>query len=202
MTSDLVKLFSKYGTDKLINGYAPLYHSIFFDRRDRVRSLLEVGIGTMIPGVHSSMVGYSQDNYEPGGSLRAWRDFFPNAEILGMDVQPDTQITEDRIRTVIGDSTDPRAVDKAIEDRLFQIIIDDGSHVGENQLLTLKNLYPHLEPDGLYIIEDIHPGSIVSAAPECVRQIVGHDGFFFANTKSNLCVIFSHPLASYERANY
>jgi hypothetical protein len=202
MTNDLVKLFSKYGTDKLINGYAPIYHALFFERRERVRSLLEIGIGTMIPNVHSSMVGYARDNYAPGGSLRAWRDFFPNAEILGMDVQPDTQITENRIRTLLCNSTDSRAVDRAIEDRQFQIIIDDGSHVDECQLSTLRNMYPHVEPDGLYIIEDICPGSRVSATPDLVRQIVGHNGFFFANTKSNICVIFAHPLTDYDRPNY
>ena len=38
-------------------------------------ALKMAGIGTMLPGVHSSMVGFASPGYRPGGSLRSWRDF-------------------------------------------------------------------------------------------------------------------------------
>jgi hypothetical protein len=37
------------------------------------------------------MVGYAGEGYKPGGTLRSWREFFPNATIYGIDVQPETQ---------------------------------------------------------------------------------------------------------------
>ena len=45
-------LFHKYGTDKV--EYAVLYHALLETRRQSVRAVLEVGIGTLIPDAHSS----------------------------------------------------------------------------------------------------------------------------------------------------
>jgi FkbM family methyltransferase len=196
---DLVQIFQKYGTDKLVNGYAPLYHTLLDGRREQVRSVLEVGIGTMIPGVHSSMVGYAGAGYSPGGSLRAWRDYFRNASVLGMDVQPDTQFSEERIQTVLCDSTDALAVQRAVGDKMFDFIVDDGSHVDVNQFSTLRNLYGRLRPGGFYVIEDIHPGNSVRDAPHLVGSIVGHNEYFFTGIRNNLCVIYAQPMTSYKR---
>ena len=196
---DLVQLFQKYGTDKLVNGYAPLYHTLLDSRREQVRSVLEVGIGTMIPGVHSSMVGYAGAGYSPGGSLRAWRDYFRNASVVGMDVQPDTQFSEERIQTVLCDSTDASAVQRAVGDKMFDFIVDDGSHVDVNQFSTLRNLYSRLRPGGFYVIEDIHPGNAVRDTPHLVGSIVGHNEYFFTGIRNNLCVIYAQPLTPYKR---
>jgi cephalosporin hydroxylase len=186
---DLFKIFVKYGTDKHINRYAPLYYAILRDRREHVRSLLEVGIGTMIPGVHSSMVGYAQDGYAPGGSLRAWRDYLPNATITGMDVQPDTQVTGERIETLLCDSTDEARVRAVLGNRQFDVVIDDGSHADTDQLATLRHLYPRVNPGGLYVIEDICRGSRLTTSPFDIVRIIGHDGLFFAGREANACVI-------------
>ena len=70
---ELGDLFNLYGSDKERNGYVPLYQTLFRTKQENEVSLLEVGIGTMIEGAHSSMVGYALPNYKPGGSLRAWQ---------------------------------------------------------------------------------------------------------------------------------
>src|SRR4029077_5181705 len=104
---DLAQIFDRWGTDKATNGYAGAYECLFRKGRNNIGAVLEIGIGTMIPSVNSSMVGYAGQGYKPGGSLRAWRDFFPNATVYGMDVQPDTQFAdEERIVTLLGNSTD------------------------------------------------------------------------------------------------
>jgi len=136
---DIDQLFNFYGSDKTRNGYAPLYHSLFKNIKDKPIDLLEIGIGTMIPGVHSSMVGFSLPGYKPGGSLRAWRDYFINGQIVGADVQPDTQFTEERIKTYICDSLSIKNTTDVFSDKLFDIIIDDGSHRDEHQLKPLEN---------------------------------------------------------------
>ncbi len=100
--TDLCDLFNKYGSDKDRNGYAQVYHTLFHKLCDQPINFLEIGIGTMIPGVASSMQGYALEGYKPGGSLRAWRDYFVNGRIVGVDIQPDTQFTdEQRIETYL-----------------------------------------------------------------------------------------------------
>jgi len=90
-SSDLADLFNGYGSDKDRNGYTSLYYILFQSLRFQPLTLLEVG--TMIP------------------SLRAWRDFFPQGRIVGVGVQPVTQIQhEHRIETFLCDTTQASSV--------------------------------------------------------------------------------------------
>lgn len=198
-STDLSTLFNKYGSDKDRNGYSPLYHTLFYRNKNDNMNVLEIGIGTMIPNVRSSMVGYALENYSSGGSLRAWRDYFPNSRIIGIDIQPDTQINEDRIETYLCDSTNNKGVNDVMN-RLninFDIIIDDGCHHFQSQFDTLKHFYPYLKEGGIYIIEDIYPGSLVSTNPNIVKNIVNNDPCFFVGLKNNQCVIYKNHLATF-----
>jgi SAM-dependent methyltransferase len=187
---NLSDLFNHYGSDKDRNGYTPHYHSIFKHIRDRPLDILEIGIGTMIPEVHSSMVGYALPGYSPGGSLRAWRDYFPQSNVMGCDVQPDTQFSEERITTVLSDSTNKEAVEKTFGDSTFDIIIDDGSHWDENQWKTFQNFWHRTRPGGFYIIEDIYPGSKMAAEfRDRVVEVVGNRGTLFLTEKKNFMII-------------
>ena len=187
---DLASLFAFYGSDKDRNGYSSLYNALFLPLKDSPITLLEIGIGTMIPGAHSTMKGYMPD-------LRAWRDFFAKSEIHGMDVAPDCMIAEDRILTHLCDSASSESCKAWIEanhDMSFDIIVDDGSHWDIHQIQTLKNLFPLVKPGGFYVIEDVVPDSLVSGEPQLVLDIVGDSGVFFAGLKNNLCIIHKVPL--------
>ena len=202
---DLAELFRKYGSDKDVNGYSQVYFTLFDKMRDQEINFLEIGIGTMIPGAHSSMVGYAPQHYKPGASLRAWRDYFPKSRIIGLDLQPDTQFSdEDRIETYLCYSVGTDAFNEwyaKMDGLMLDVIVDDGSHIGTDQLATLKNFYSILKPGGLYIIEDVTEGSIVSTDPKQVDEIVDNDPFFFVGVKNNICVIYKKPLNS-NRAGY
>jgi hypothetical protein len=201
---DLAQLFNHYGSDKDRNGYAQLYHVLLSPQRAHVKVFLEIGIGTMLPGVHSSMQGYALEGYAPGGSLRAWRDWFPEAQILGCDVQSDTQFAEPRIRTCLCNSMNETSVRNSFVDfdGKLDVIIDDGDHIDQSQLVTLRNFWPFLRDGGLYIIEDIYPGSCLSTEPHVIKEIVGSDvPYFFVGLKNNLCVLQKDKLGS-KRANY
>lgn len=189
---DLADLFNKYGTDKDSSGYSHLYSFLFDKIKNDKLNVLEIGIGTMTPNVCSSMKGYMPDTYRPGASLRAWNDYFINSNIYGFDIQEDTQFKEDRIQTYICDSTNKESVDQVMEklnNIKFDIIIDDAWHYDEAQKNTLINLLPHLKDDGLYIIEDILPGSNLNKDPNIIREVVGKNKFFFVGLKNNQCVI-------------
>jgi len=186
---DISDLFNKYGSDKDRNGYSHLY-SILFDRiKNDKLNILEIGIGTMIEDTNSSMKGYMPDTYKPCASLRAWNDYFINSKIYGMDLQEDTQFSEDRIETFLCDSTDKNMVDNVLGNMMFDIIIDDGWHWDQAQKKTLVNFLPYLNDGGFYIIEDIYPGSLLSESSEHIKEIVGNHEFFFVGLKNNLCVI-------------
>ena len=202
---DLAELFRKYGSDKDINGYSQVYFTLLDKIKDMELNFLEIGIGTMIPGVHSSMVGFAPAHYKPGASLRAWRDFMPKARIIGLDVQPDTQFDdEERIETYLCYSVGKDAVSKwheKVDGLMLDVIIDDGSHIATDQLVTLSNFYPMLKPGGIYIIEDIVEGSQLSTDPTSIEKRCNGDPFFFVGVKNNICVIYKKPLNS-TRAGY
>lgn len=151
----LRQLIDHYGSDKNLNEYTPIYHSIFNGIKTKNINLLEIGIGTMIPQVPSSMVGYGGEHYKPGASLRAFRDFFTKGNIYGGDVQNDCMFEEERIKTFLFDSTNVDECNTALNDLTFDIIIDDGLHEAAAQLDTFSNLFPRLNSGGYYFIEDV-----------------------------------------------
>ena len=57
----------------------------------------------------------------------------------------------------IGDQADEKFLKNFIEKTPeFDIIIDDGGHYMQQQLLSLIYLFPRLREGGIYIIEDVH----------------------------------------------
>jgi hypothetical protein len=168
----LAELFEAEGTDK---GplYAGAYEALFRARRKQIRRVLEIGIGTLNPAAASSMFGFGASHYRPGASLRAWRDYFPNAEIVGIDVQPDTQFCEERIQTFLCDSRDPGAAERFLSiQEPFDIVIDDGSHQAQDQLATLRNFFPAVRTPGLYLIEDVHWHSELFSRPNMIEPVI------------------------------
>jgi hypothetical protein len=188
----LKQIFDRYGTDKGKAYYPGVYECLFRSCRDEVKALLEVGIGTMIPGTHSTMQGYALEGYRPGGSLRAWRDFFKNATIYGLDVQPDTQFEDERITTTLCDSRDAAAVHELMTTpgfpTEFDIIIDDGSHFVEDQLGTFGNLFRYVRENGLYIIEDV-VGNNHKIIRQRLSNILADNPHFSLGPENNLFAV-------------
>jgi hypothetical protein len=148
----LCRLALEHGTDKMPrwgHAYTPYYHSLFADRRYLVRKVLEIGI-------------------DVGASLRMWRDYFPKADIYALDCDRTKLIDESRIRSRLCDQGNAFHLQEAIQwlGRDFDLILDDGSHQPEHQVLTAILLMPLLAPDVVYIIEDVlHPEVVVSQIP-------------------------------------
>jgi hypothetical protein len=92
-----------------------------------------------------------------GGSLKMWRRHFGRkAEIIGVDVDPRClKIRANGISIIIGNQGDTAFLDRLIADHgPFDVIIDDGSHVGFDQITAFKRLIHHTRH--LYFVEDTH----------------------------------------------
>lgn len=88
-----------------------------------------------------------------GGSLQLWKAYFGDlADILGIDIDPQTKFWEPQIHVSIMDQASPSIELYAP----FDIVIDDGSHVLSDQEASFKALWPHCR--GVYLIEDCHSG--------------------------------------------
>ena len=133
------------GTDKWFHGYTQPYHDQLARLRRQRITVLEIGIG-----------GY--DRGPGGGSLRIWRDWFPRATVVGVDIEPKRPKLGPRVHAVQGDQADPVVLDRAVSLGAgpLSVVIDDGSHVGSDVLASFRHLFPRLRPGGVYIVEDLH----------------------------------------------
>jgi len=95
-----------------------------------------------------------------GGSLEFWSKFFKNGEIYGIDADEKVlsyKYKEPNVHVALGDQSDGEFWDWYLKDKpKFDVIVDDGSHVNDHQILTLLKLFPHLKEGGTFIIEDTH----------------------------------------------
>jgi hypothetical protein len=160
--TELCDLFIKYKSDKcpqILHSYSKSYYELLKTIKNDVKHVIEIGIGN-----DELMKPICGDSYEVGASLRAWRDFFINANIYGLDIREDVLFNENRINTFYTDQSKDIELEKTI-DKIkefnnnhsleFDLIIDDGSHIVEHMLLTIKTLSKYLKVGGIFIIEDI-----------------------------------------------
>jgi len=131
------KIFIKHETDKssLSHNYSPYYDMMFAPYREQTISLLELGV-------------YS------GASCRAWKDYFPKANIFGVDLEYKPQYNEDRIFMIAADQSKPEDL-KRLAEVQHDIIVDDASHRSIDQIESFKALFPSMKAGGMYVIEDI-----------------------------------------------
>ena len=166
--SNINKLCDTYGSDKgevnpsgnpyswNSHNYADFYSLIFSLRRNDVRLVVECGLGTNNPNLISSM---GVDG-EPGASLRVWKDFFPNAQIIGCDIDNEILFEDERITSFHCDQTSQISIKKfcsnaKLDDDSVDIIIDDGLHNFFAGKCFFENMISSLRADGIYIIEDV-----------------------------------------------
>ena len=94
-----------------------------------------------------------------GGSLQMWKSFFDQGSIIhGIDINEKClNFQEDNIEIHVVDQSDPIALDHfgALKGP-FDIIVDDGSHRVDHQIVSMNSLWPHLKKGGVYVCEDIH----------------------------------------------
>ena len=137
----LISAWRKYkAVGKEECGYHRIYSGVLanLSRHDPVR-VMEVGIFD-------------------GGSHRAWRDVIRNAEVYGIDIDPESLFSEERITTARADQLDVREMSRVVNEfpeNQWELVVDDGWHQPEAGLKTIQVLLPRLAVGGFYVVEDI-----------------------------------------------
>jgi hypothetical protein len=159
--TELCNIMAEEGSDKSDilhkhHNYTTEYWSLLNSKKDDIKNVFELGLGTNYTDVASSM----GTNGIPGASLRGWRRFFKNATIYGADIDKRILFNEDRIKTFFVDQTNKNSIIELWENEdlqhQFDIIIDDGLHEINANLIFLENSFHKLNNNSIYIIEDIN----------------------------------------------
>ena len=89
-------------------------------------------------------------------SVRMWEEFFPNAVVHGLDIDPKCkQFESGRVKIHIGDQSDKNFLQSVTNIAGgFDLIIDDGSHIPQHQIASFEHLFPTLSQHGIYVVED------------------------------------------------
>ena len=130
MTLD--QLAIKYGSDKssLFHNYCPFYEKYL---PKNPKKILEIGV-------------------KEGASIRIWREYFPEAQVHGLDLFQEFPIPAiDGAIFHKGNQIDYRILE-VLKKENFDLIVDDGSHGARHMLITFFSLYNGKH----YFIEDLH----------------------------------------------
>lgn len=133
--------YSTTNIDKALH-YLPVYESALGAFRSRPIRMLEIGV-------------------DRGGSMQMWRKYLhDDSQIVGIDINPAAQKFDDpslQLHVRIGDQKDPTFLEALVREfGLFDVILDDGSHMTSHMVQTFQYLFPNgLAPGGLYMVEDI-----------------------------------------------
>lgn len=123
--------------------YLEAYDRFFSKYRGKKVKILEIGV------------------YK-GGSLQLWKKYFSKgsvqAQIYGIDINPECkELEEDNISIYIGSQEDREFLKKVKREiGEVDIIIDDGGHTMNQQIVSFEELFDLLSENGTYLCEDTH----------------------------------------------
>lgn len=118
-------------------------------------NILEIGLGTNNPDLVSSMGVTGR----PGASIYGFREYLPNSNIYGADIDRNILFESDRIKTCYVDQLDSNTfneINQKFGNIKYDLIIDDGLHSIAANLNTLLFGLKNLNEKGWIVIEDIH----------------------------------------------
>lgn len=189
-TMRLEELVDNSRTDKnTTHSYLPLYQNLLISKKNTATNVLEIGI-------------------QYGGSIKMWSDFFPNANVYGLDIMDIKNVWKDiknKDNIILYTSTD--AYNKIFftdnllnKDIKFDFMLDDGPHSLESMIKFIKLYSQIMTDDGILVIEDVQSldwaDILKDIVPENLKQFIKiydlrnnknrYDDIVFTIDKSNL----------------
>ncbi len=124
-----------------------------------------------------------------GGSLFMWREFFgPKARIIGIDMNPNAKKWEkDGFEIYIGSQSDEKFWEE-LKPKIggIDILLDDGGHTYDQQIITVENLLDTMNDNGLIVVEDTHTSYMKGFGPQkfsfinYVKEIIDRINYRFS----------------------
>lgn len=140
-TSELLEFFNS-STKKSIKWkkYFPIYEKLFKSYKNKNITFVEIGI-------------------LDGGSLEIWKKYFgKDSRIIGIDNNPECKkFQNENYEIFIGSQSDIYFWEKFFNEvGKVDIVLDDGGHTNEQQILSLIHSVENINDGGLHIVEDAH----------------------------------------------
>lgn len=89
-----------------------------------------------------------------GHSIKMWEDYFIDSNVYGIDIDLDKLEFECK-NVYICDATSQEQVNTIFKNKKFDYVVDDGSHIVDQQINAFDILWPRIKKGGKYFIEDI-----------------------------------------------
>ena len=141
-----LRAFAKRSDHRFIDKWDPyfdIYHRHFQHLRGQKVNILEIGV------------------YK-GGSIEMWLEYFgkDNCNVFAIDIEPACKVMEksyENVKVFIGDQSN-REFLKSVREQLppLDILIDDGGHTMNQQIVSFEELYRCVKMGGVYLCEDLH----------------------------------------------
>ena len=144
--NSLTNIAQTFDTDKYYgHDYVQkVYSDLLAPYKEKIKTFVEIGV-------------------HKGNSLRMWKTYFPNARVIGLDINSSNV---ENCEVIVCDQSKEEDLEKVFEIiKNADVIVDDGSHKMYDQQKTLAILFKALKPGGLYILEDLHT-SVECKMPE------------------------------------
>lgn len=123
--------------------YFEAYERFFSKYRGKDISILEIGV------------------YK-GGSLQMWKYYFQgrgnSVKVYGIDIDGGCKSLEEENTEIFIGSQDDREFLRDVKKKAgkVDIIIDDGGHYMDQQIIAFEELFNMVKEDGVYLCEDLH----------------------------------------------
>jgi hypothetical protein len=192
MADSLDEIGLRHGTDKSSShhNYLNFYESFMAPLRNAPLTLLEIGV------------------YQ-GASLYTWREYFPNAKIIGADINVTCkQFETNNVKVELADQSNLEHLAQIVANYgPFDLIVEDGSHLWEHQITTLRTLFPFLRNGGYYVVEDLQTnyGSLQAqyrgaASESCMEYLKKWTDLLVADDALDIATVEDPFLRTYGRA--
>jgi glycosyltransferase involved in cell wall biosynthesis len=135
--------YSKETTSGHRHPYTPVYDTLFSSLRTQSINIAEIGI-------------------EKNDSINIWRKYFPNADIYGFEYNEQylQEAINQNLSNVYYEKIDVKSANNIRKtfqtiNKKYDILIDDSTHLFEDQIRVIQNSIEYLNEGGILVVEDI-----------------------------------------------